>query len=125
MELSSGMAFFFFLARLLLAGYFLYMAYESIKNWQTHVDTMKACNVPLPMIGLLVGILVQILASILLVVGQFLTVAALFLIVYLLIHNLTCNRFWKREGEIKYISRQLFITNFALMGAMLLILVII
>lgn len=125
MDLSGSMSFLFFVGRFLLAGYFLYMAFNSIRNWQSNVEAMKKCNVPLPTIGLLCGLLVQVLASVLLIVGQFLYFATLILMLFLLTYNFACNRFWKKEGELRKVSRQLFITNFALIGALILILVII
>lgn len=117
-------SFFLFIARLLLASYFLFASYQAMRNWRIKVAHMKQAKVPVPTLSLLLGLLFKVFASILLIIGEFVQFAAVILMALMIIDTVACQRFWKKSDQDKSSSIQQFMTNLALIGAMILLLIL-
>ena len=76
-------------------------------------------QVPAPRFCLIAGSVFQIVAGTLLIFGLFVQFAALGLVVFTLVASVLMVNFWSKTGEARGALRNIFISNLAIVGGLL------
>lgn len=109
------------IGRLLLGGAFVFAGLRNIANTKLLSSIMTARGVPQAGLVLWVGIVLQIVAGLMLVVGFHATYAAAALIVFLIAGTLMFNNFWDHQGPDRASRINGVVSNVALAGSFLLV----
>ena len=115
----SGLLYFF--GRFLLGGLFVVGGVEHFFALPLLTGIMAARGVPAARIVLIVGSIWQIVLGLMLIFGVLLAPAALGLILFTLIASIMFLNFWDRSGPEKVVQRNAFLSNIAIMGALLMV----
>ena len=108
-----------FLGRLLLGGVFLFAGLRNIQNAAFLTQLMAARGVPQARLALWVGIVLQIVAGALVIVGLWTTMAAAVLVVFLIAATPMFHNFWDHQGPDRASRINGFVANVALSGGFL------
>ena len=108
------------ISRVLIGLFFVFFAFSSLRNWKTVVDAFRERGVPLPTICLILGVLLLLVFGGFLIFGYSLLLTAIVLIGCIVASTAIFHRFWQMEGEARRLHRLLFVTNLALIGAVIL-----
>lgn len=108
-----------FLGRLLLGGVFLFAGLRNIQNAAFLTQLMAARGVPQARLALWVGIVLQIVAGALVIVGLWTTMAAAVLVVFLIAATPMFHNFWDHQGPDRASRINGFVGNVALSGGFL------
>jgi putative oxidoreductase len=107
--------------RFLLGGLFVVGGIEHFSALPLLTGIMAARGVPAARIVLIVGSIWQIVLGLMLIFGVLLAPAALGLILFILIASIMFLNFWDRSGPEKVTQRNAFLSNIAIMGALLMV----
>lgn len=110
-----------FVGRLLLGGAFVFAGLRNIANAPLLTNIMTARGVPQAWLALWVGIVLQIVAGVLLIVGPWTAFAAAALIAFLVVATLMFHNFWDHAGPERASRINGVIGNVALAGSFLLV----
>jgi putative oxidoreductase len=108
-----------FLGRLLLGGLFVYGGVIHFFQIPKLVAVMTARGVPMPRETLIVGSLFQIVAGLLLIFGPVRSWGAYGLVLFTLASSVMFMNFWDLQGPAREGARNMFFTNLALVGGLL------
>ena len=108
-----------FLGRLLLGGAFVFAGLRNIQNEAFLTQLMAARGVPQARLALWVGIVLQIVAGALVIVGLWTTMAAAVLVVFLIAATPMFHNFWDHQGPDRASRVNGFVGNVALSGGFL------
>lgn len=106
--------------RVLLGGMFVAAGLRHLMIVPVLTAAINARGVPFPRIMLLAGTGFQIVAGLALVLGFFVTWAALGLILFTVVASVLLVNFWDKEGEERIALTNAFQTNIGLIGGLLL-----
>src|SRR5690349_15022785 len=107
------------LGRVLLGGLFVIGGVPHFFVLDRLTQVLKARGLPAPRLCLIVASLFQILAGALLMAGQFVPFAALGLVLFTLVSSVLLVNFWALEGEAREKMRNVFMSNLAIIGGLL------
>ncbi|MBI3562515.1 MAG: DoxX family protein [Gammaproteobacteria bacterium] len=109
------------LGRILLASLFLWSGYGKIGGFEHTLGYMTSKGVPLANIALIVTIVVELGASVLLVIGWRARLAALVLFVWMIPVTIIFHNFWTLAADAKVMQMVMFYKNLAIMGGLLMV----
>ncbi|TPK79790.1 DoxX family protein [Mesorhizobium sp. B2-4-18] len=107
-----------FLGRLLLGGVFVFAGLRNIQNADFLTGLMAARGVPQARLALWVGIVLQIIAGVLVMVGLWTAIACAVLVLFLIVAPMFHN-FWDHQGPERASRINGFVGNVALSGGFL------
>lgn len=107
------------LARLLMALMFLPAGISKIGGFAGTAGYIGSVGLPLPEVGAAIAILVEVGASILLIIGLFTRPAALVLAVFTLVASFFFHAFWSMPAEAQMMQSLMFYKNIAIVGGLL------
>jgi putative oxidoreductase len=108
-----------FFARLLLGGAFVFAGLRNIQNAGFLTQLMTTRGVPQARLMLWLGIVLQIVAGVLVIVGIWTALAAACLILFLLVATPMFHNFWDHQGPERAARINGFVGNVALTGGFL------
>jgi len=107
------------IGRVLLGIFFMYLAVSHAMHWRTRTENLRKKNVLMPTLLLWVGIIVYFLCGFFLIfkfaIGTIVTILAIAVIIRAVI----LGNFWSKKTEDQLEARLQFMTNIALLGALL------
>ncbi|NIM40735.1 MAG: DoxX family membrane protein [Hydrogenophaga sp.] len=107
------------LARLLMALLFLPAGISKIGGFAGTAGYIGSVGLPMPEVGAAIAILVEVGASILLIIGLFTRPAALVLAVFTLVASFFFHAFWSMPAEAQMMQSLMFYKNIAVVGGLL------
>jgi putative oxidoreductase len=107
------------LARLLMALMFLPAGISKIGGFAGTAGYIGSVGLPMPEVGAALAILVEVGASILLIIGLFTRPAALVLAVFTLVASFFFHAFWSMPAEAQMMQSLMFYKNLAIVGGLL------
>jgi putative oxidoreductase len=107
------------LARLLMALLFLPAGISKIGGFAGTAGYIGSVGLPMPEVGAALAILVEVGASILLIIGLFTRPAALVLAVFTLVASFFFHAFWSMPAEAQMMQSLMFYKNIAIVGGLL------
>lgn len=107
------------LARLLMALLFLPAGISKIGGFAGTAGYIGSVGLPMPEVGAAIAILVEVGASILLIIGLFTRPAALVLAVFTLVATFFFHAFWSMPAEAQMMQSLMFYKNIAVVGGLL------
>jgi len=105
--------------RILLGGVFVVAGLRHLMIVPVLADAVAARGVPFPRIVLLAGTVFQIGAGLALVLGVFISWAALGLVLFTMVASVLLVNFWDKEGEERIALTNAFQTNIGLIGGLM------
>ena len=105
--------------RVLMGGFYLHAGVEHFRTLDQLTKLIASRNVPAPRLVLLAGSLLQAVAGLLLMVGQFQTLAALGLAIFTLAAGVLLLNFWDKNGDERRTAVSHWQSNLALIGGLL------
>ena len=107
------------LARLLMALLFLPAGISKIGGFAGTAGYIGSGGLPMPEVGAALAILVEVGASILLIIGLFTRPAALVLAVFTLVASFFFHAYWSMPAEAQMMQSLMFFKNVAVVGGLL------
>ncbi|MBN9373139.1 DoxX family protein [Hydrogenophaga sp. YM1] len=107
------------LARLLMAVLFLPAGISKISGFAGTAGYIGSVGLPMPEVGAALAILVEVGASILLVIGLCTRPAALVLGVFTLVASFFFHNFWAMPADAQMMQSLMFFKNIAIVGGLL------
>lgn len=107
------------IGRVLLGGLFVLGGIHHFTSWPAVSGAMVTRGVPMACLVLAVGSVFQILCGSLLMIGLWVTAAALGLVVFTLVASAMFMNFWSMQGEARTGAISGWKTNLALIGGLL------
>ncbi|MER8385334.1 DoxX family protein [Mesorhizobium sp. M0751] len=108
-----------FAARLLLGGAFVFAGLRNVQNAALVSQLMTTRGVPQARLVLWLGIVLQMVAGALVIVGIWTAAAALCLILFLIVATPMFHNFWNHQGPERASRINGFVGNVALTGGFL------
>jgi putative oxidoreductase len=108
-----------FVARLALGGIFVVSGVWKLVNPQGFVNVLEAAGVPLPVVAGWLGMLLEVVAPILVVIGWQARWAAWALVVFIGAASVIGHPFWTHEGKAVMMHQIHFLKNIAIMGGLI------
>lgn len=107
------------LGRVLLGALFVIGGIPHFFHLDPLTEALRKRGLPAPRLGLIVGSVFQIVAGLLLIFGQFVQFAALGLVVFTLVASVLMVNFWSLTGEAREKMQNIFMSNLAIIGGLL------
>lgn len=107
------------LARLLMALLFLPAGISKIGGFAGTAGYIGSVGLPMPEVGAAIAILVEVGASILLIIGLFTRPAALVLGIFTLVASFFFHPYWSMPAEAQMMQSLMFFKNLAIVGGLL------
>jgi putative oxidoreductase len=107
------------LGRVLLGGLFVIGGVPHFFALDPLTDVLRKRGLPASRLCLIVGTVFQIVAGALLIFGQFVQFAALGLVVFTLVSSVLMVNFWSLTGEAREKMKNIFMSNLAIIGGLL------
>ena len=108
-------------ARILLGLVFFVAGVGKVMGYAGTVQYATSAGLPMPSIGVPVGIAIEIAMPLLLLVGYKTSWAAIALIVFTLVATYFFHDFWTMQGQAKMLNQVMFLKNLALVGGLMLL----
>ncbi|QPC92177.1 DoxX family protein [Mesorhizobium sp. INR15] len=108
-----------FVGRLLLGGAFVFAGLRNIQNAAFLTGLMTARGVPQARLALWAGIVLQVIAGVLVVIGTWTAIAAAVLVLFLIVATPMFHNFWDHQGPDRAARINGFVGNVALTGGVL------
>ncbi len=105
--------------RLLLAALFLPAGIGKITGFTGTVGYIASAGLPLPMVGALVAIVVEVVGSAVLIAGYGTRLAALVLALFTLVASFFFHAYWAVPADQQFVTQLLFFKNIAVVGGLL------
>ncbi|WP_417067083.1 DoxX family protein [Niveibacterium terrae] len=105
--------------RLLLALLFLPAGIGKVTGFAGTVAYIASAGLPLPALGAVIALAVEILGSLALISGFGTRLAALVLAVFTLVASFFFHAFWAVPADQQYVTQLLFFKNIAVVGGLL------
>lgn len=109
------------IGRIFLGLMFFIAGIGKITGYDGTVQYATGAGLPLPQIGVPIGIAIEVLAPLLLLVGYKTRWAALALIVFVIVANIFFHNFWAMEGAPRMMNQVAFLKNLAVIGGLLIL----
>lgn len=107
------------LARLLMAALFLPAGISKIGGFAGTAGYIGSVGLPLPEVGAVIAILIEVIAPILLIIGLFTRPAALVLAVFTLVASVFFHAYWSVPADQAFMQSLLFWKNIGVVGGLL------
>jgi putative oxidoreductase len=117
----SDVSYLILLARVLLSSPFLYSGVDKCWRWSAAQREVAASGLPWPTLLHLVTVVVQLGGGLSLLLGIEARLGALLLCVFLIPVTVMYHPFWKRSGADFVAEADHFLSNFAIIGGLLVI----
>lgn len=108
------------IGQILLGAFFIFLAISHAMNWRTRSDHLRERNVILPTLVLWLSILLYFLGGLFLVFHLAMCTVVAVLSIMVIIRAVIMGNFWSSKGDDQHIASLQFMTNMALLGALLL-----
>lgn len=105
--------------RLLLATLFLPAGIGKITGFAGTVGYIASAGLPLPTVGALVAIVVEVVGSAALIAGYGTRLAALVLALFTLVASFFFHAYWAVPADQQFVTQLLFFKNIAVVGGLL------
>lgn len=105
--------------RLLLAALFLPAGIGKITGFAGTVGYIASAGLPLPMVGALVAIVVEVVGSVALIAGYGTRLAAFVLALFTLVASFFFHAYWAVPADQQFVTQLLFFKNIAVVGGLL------
>lgn len=105
--------------RLLLALLFLPAGFGKLTGFAGTVGYIASVGLPLPQVGAVLAIVVEILGGIALIVGFRTRLAALVLAAFTLVASIFFHAFWAAPADQQFVQQLMFFKNIAVVGGLL------
>lgn len=116
---SSDAVFLPIIGQILIGVFFVFLAMSHGTHWRQRVDGLRERQVILPTLLLWISIVLYFLGGLFLIFGVFIPTVVAVLVVVLLIRALLLGNFWSKKGDEQHAAVLHFMTNLALIGALL------
>lgn len=107
--------------RLLLAALFIQAGWHKLMTWPGVVHLLDHFGAPMPTLGGVIAIAVQLVAGVLVILGLRTRAAAIALILFTLAANWLAHRFWLMHGRAAMEGEIQFFLDLAIVGGLLLL----
>lgn len=107
------------IGRLLLALLFLPAGFGKLTGFAGTVGYIASVGLPLPQVGAVLAIAVEILGGIALIVGFQTRLASLALAVFTLVATYFFHAYWAAPAEQQFVQQLMFFKNIAVVGGLL------
>ena len=107
------------IGRVLLGGLYVSGGVHHFFELTPLTGAMRARGVPAPRLALLAGSVFQTVAGLLVMLGLYVTWAALGLVVFTIVASVIFLSFWKLQGDARTASIRALQTNVAIIGGLL------
>jgi putative oxidoreductase len=105
--------------RVLLAALFLPAGISKLTGFEGTVGYIASVGLPLPAVGAVLALLVEIVGSVALIAGFGTRIAALVLAVFTLVASFFFHAFWAVPADQAFMVQLLFFKNVAVVGGLL------
>lgn len=105
--------------RLLLAYLFIPAGFGKISGFSASVGYAASVGMPMPEVGVAIGLLIELVGGIMLLVGFMTRPAALFLALFTLVAGLLFHAYWSLPADQVMVQQLLFNKNIAIVGGLL------
>lgn len=105
--------------RVLLAALFLPAGISKLTGFEGTVGYIASVGLPLPAVGAVLALLVEIVGSVALIAGFGTRIAALVLALFTLVASFFFHAFWAVPADQAFMVQLLFFKNVALVGGLL------
>jgi len=110
-----------FAGRLLLAALFLPAAFGKITGFAGTAGYIASVGLPLPELGVVIAIAVEVLGSLALIAGFGTRVAALVLAAFTLVASFIFHNYWSVPADQAFVQQLLFFKNIGVVGGLLIL----
>ena len=107
------------LGRVLLGALFVTGGIRHFFALAPLTEALRARGVPAPRLSLIVGSVFQTVAGVMLMFGLLVPFAALSLVVFTLVASILLVNFWSKTGDARESMRNVFLSNLAIIGGLL------
>jgi len=107
------------IGRILLGGLFVTAGLQHFFDFDALMKQLGARGVPLPQLALVIGTAFQIVAGLGLMFGFYVLGASIGLVAFTLVASVLMLNFWDLKGEPRKTARQIWQTNLAIIGGLL------
>ena len=108
--------------RMLIGFFFLFFGFWNCYHWKPSIDVMIKKHIPCAKFLFVVGVVWQIIAGALIMLGIEVQLAALSLIPFDVIAVFIYHQFWNLDGQLRGLNTVIFVTNLtSSLGALLLL----
>lgn len=107
------------LARLLMAALFLPAGLSKLNNFTGTAGYIGSVGLPLPEVGAVIAIVVELVAPALLIVGLFTRHAALVLAAFTLVASVFFHAYWSMPADQQFMQSLMFWKNIGVVGGLL------
>jgi putative oxidoreductase len=108
-------------ARLFLAALFLIFGWRKLRDYSGTVSQLVQDGVPMPALGAVVAILMELPVAFAVAIGAFTRPSAVLLVLYTLGTSLIEHRYWTVRGADRLASMEGFYKNLSITGGFLLL----
>ncbi len=105
--------------RLLLASLFLPAGIGKLTGFAGTVGYIASAGLPLPTLGALIALTVEIVGAVALIAGYGTRIAALILALFTLVASFFFHAYWAVPAEQQFVTQLLFFKNVAVAGGLL------
>lgn len=106
-------------SRILIASLFIPAGWGKLTGFAGTVGYISSVGLPLPTIGAVIALLVELLCGVALLVGYRARVAALVLAAFTLLAGVFFHAFWSAPADQAFVAQLLFFKNIAIIGGLL------
>lgn len=117
---SEGSVYLPVIGQILLGAFFVFLAVSHAMNWRTRSDSLRQRNVILPTVVLWIAILIYFLGGLFLIFHLAMCTVVTVLSIAVIIRAIIMGNFWSKKGDDQHVASIHFMTNIALLGALLL-----
>lgn len=107
------------IGRILLGGLFVTAGLQHFFDFDLLTRQLAARGIPVPQLVLVIGTAFQILAGLGLMFGFYVLFSSLGLVAFTLVASVMLLNFWDLKGEPRKTARQIWQTNIAIIGGLL------
>jgi len=108
------------IGQILLGAFFVFLAVSHAMNWRTRSDNLRQRNVIMPTIVLWIAIILYFIGGLFLIFHLAMCTVVTVLSIVVLIRAVIMGNFWSKKGDEQHTASIQFMTNIALLGALLL-----
>jgi putative oxidoreductase len=109
------------IGRGLLALFFIFLGVIHAMHWRIQTEVLRSRNVLMPTLVLWIGIVLYLVCGFFLFFGWAVSTVAVILIIMLLLRAAVMGSFWATHADERRVSLIHFMTNIALIGALLMV----
>jgi putative oxidoreductase len=110
-----------FIGRILIAALFLPAGIAKLTAFDGSVNYFASIGIAMPAIAVVATIIVEVLGSLLLVIGYKTRIIAIGLAIFTLIASVIGHAYWLAPAEQAYVAQLLFYKNIAIIGGLIIL----